>query len=56
MAGIVPVWQVDKLEEQREQLMTLLREVWARNRDVSPEEIQREVEEAVREVRGESRQ
>jgi hypothetical protein len=54
VVGVVPPWQVGRLEGQREQLLTMLREVWARNQDVSPEEIGREVEEVVREVRQES--
>lgn len=55
IAGIVPSWQVGRLEDQRQALLEMLRGIWARNRDAAPEEIEREVEEAVREVRGERR-
>jgi len=55
LAGVVPSWQVGRLEEQRGQLMSMLKEVWARNRDVPPEEIEREVDDVVRQVREDSR-
>lgn len=53
--GIVPAWQVTNAEERRTQLLAMLREVWARNRDVPPEEVERDVEEAIREVRSRPR-
>jgi hypothetical protein len=56
VVGVVPPWQVERLAEQRERLLTMLREVWAGNQEASPEELGREVDEVVREVRGESRQ
>ena len=53
LAGVVPSWQVDSLEFQRDELQTMLQEVWKRNRDVPAEEIEKEVEGAIRAVREE---
>ena len=53
LAGVVPSWQVDSLEFQRDELKAMLLEVWKRNRDVPAEEIEKEVEGAIRAVRGE---
>jgi hypothetical protein len=55
LVGVVPPWQISRIEEQREQLMSMLKDVWARNRNVPPEEIEQEVEEVVRELRGDPR-
>lgn len=51
LAGVVPHWQVGRLEEQREQLVAMLKDVWARNRDVPTSEIEDEVQEVIRELR-----
>ena len=53
LAGVVPSWQVDSLEFHREELRAMLQEVSIKNQDISAEEIEQEVEEAVRAVRGE---
>ena len=55
LAGVVPSWQVDSLEFERDELRAMLQEVWVRNQDLCAEDIAKEVEEAVRAVRGEVR-
>ena len=55
LAGVVPPWQVDSLELQRDELRAMLQEVWLRNQDFCAEGIEKEVEEAVWAVRGEVR-
>src|SRR3990170_8251296 len=52
MAVVIPTERYDALERSRERLFELIERNWERNKDVPYEEIQREVQEAIREVRG----
>jgi prevent-host-death family protein len=52
MAAVVPIGQYMQWKEQRERFFAMIDEVRERNRDVAAEVIEAEVEEAVREVRG----
>ncbi|MCR4418595.1 MAG: type II toxin-antitoxin system Phd/YefM family antitoxin [Clostridia bacterium] len=51
MAAIVPVSEYEKWEREREEFFKLVEKVWEANRQVDPEEVTRDVAEAVREVR-----
>jgi hypothetical protein len=53
--GIVPAWQVINAEERRAELLAMLCEVWARNRDIPVEDVEHDVEEAIQEVRSQPR-
>jgi len=56
VVGIVPPWQVEKLSQERQEILLLLCQSWERNRTLSAEEVEQTVEEAIQEVRRESRQ
>ncbi len=51
VAGIVPPWQVEQISQRREEILSLLRQSWQRNRKVSKEEIKQAVSEAIQHVR-----
>src|SRR3712207_6571251 len=57
MAVVVPSWVYEKLDQQREadwaRMFELMEKNWEKNKDVPYEDIEREVNEAVREVRAE---
>ena len=52
MAVVVPMERYEAMERRRERFWELIERAQERNRDVSPEVIEREVDEVVREVRG----
>lgn len=52
MGVLVPMSRYETIERSRERLWELIEQARERNRDVPPELIEREVDEAVREVRG----
>ncbi|NOZ64162.1 MAG: type II toxin-antitoxin system Phd/YefM family antitoxin [Caldiserica bacterium] len=52
MAAIVPVEQLDAWLNRREEFFALIEKIRARNKDVSPEEVERDIERAIKEVRG----
>lgn len=52
MGVIVPVEEYRAIERSRSRLWELVERSWERNRDVPYEVIEREVTEAIREVRG----
>ena len=56
MAVVVPLDQYQQWKERREQVFALVDEARGRNRDASPEDIEADVEEAVRAVRSEKRE
>ena len=56
VVGVVPPWQVEKLSREREEILTLLRQSWERNRTVPEEEVEQTVAEVIREVRREKEQ
>jgi prevent-host-death family protein len=53
MAAVIPMARYESLERTRDRLFQLVEENWAKNKDVSYEEIERDVAEAIRGVRGE---
>jgi prevent-host-death family protein len=52
MAVVIPAGRYETMERSRERLFELIEKNWERNKDVPYEEIQREVEQAIRGVRG----
>jgi prevent-host-death family protein len=52
MAAVIPMARYESLERSRNRLFQLVEGNWARNKDVSYEEIERQVAEALREARG----
>ena len=55
MAVVVPTGLYESLERSRDRLFELIEKNWERNKDVPYEVIEREVAEAIREVRAEQR-
>ena len=55
IAGVVPPWELERPEESRQALLGMLQEVWARTRDVPERAVERDVDDAVRAVRGRRR-
>jgi prevent-host-death family protein len=53
MAAVIPIQQYMQWKEQRERFFAMIDEVRERNKDIPPERIEAEVEEAVRAVRKE---
>jgi prevent-host-death family protein len=51
MAAVIPAERYEAMERSRERLFELIEKAQERNKDVPYEEIQREVELAIREVR-----
>jgi prevent-host-death family protein len=52
MAVVVPAERYEAMERSRERLFELVEKSWERNKAVPFDEIERDVEAAVREVRG----
>ena len=55
MAAVVPVWQLEERQKRQEKFFGLVERTWERVKKVKPEIIEREVEEAVRAVRAQTR-
>ena len=55
MAAVAPVWQLEERQKRQEKFFGLVEKAWERNKEVRPEIIEREVEEAVRAVRAQTR-
>jgi prevent-host-death family protein len=55
MAVIVSPARYEQLSEGRRRLREMLEEVWERNKDVDPADVERDVAAAIREVRDERR-
>ena len=51
MAVVIPTSRYEAMERSRERLFELIEKNWERNKDVPYDEIQRDVDEAVKEVR-----
>ena len=51
MAAVVPLWQLEEWQQRRAQFFAKVEALWEKNKDVAPEVIEQEVEEAVRTVR-----
>jgi prevent-host-death family protein len=52
MAVVIPAERYEAMEKSRERLFELIEKNWQRNKDVPYEEIEREVQQAIEEVRG----
>jgi prevent-host-death family protein len=52
MAVVIPAERYEAMERSRERLFELIEENWERNKDIPYEEIEREVQQAIGEVRG----
>jgi prevent-host-death family protein len=52
MAVVIPAERYEAMERSRERLFELIEKNWERNKDIPYEEIEREVQQAVEEVRG----
>lgn len=55
LAVIIPPSRYAAIERSREEFGRVLEEVWQRNRDVDPEQVERDVDAAVRAVRRSAR-
>lgn len=55
LVAMVPVWQLEKWLKQREAFFQKIEEIQEKNKEFSPEEIERDIEEAVRTVRARER-
>ena len=51
MAVVIPSGRYEAMEKSRERFFELIEENWERNRDISYEEIEREVQQAMEDVR-----
>ena len=51
MAVVIPTARYEALERSRERLFELIEKNWERNKDVPAEEIERDIQKAIREVR-----
>lgn len=55
MGVVIPAGRYAAMERTRERMWELIEKAQARNRDVPIEEIERDIDEAIREVRAEAR-
>jgi prevent-host-death family protein len=55
MAVVIPSARYETMERARKRMIDMIEEVHERNKDVPPEVLEREIEQAIREVRGEYR-
>jgi prevent-host-death family protein len=53
MAVVIPAQRYEAMERDRQRMWELLEKNWEKNKDVPPEVVEREVEEAIREIRAE---
>lgn len=51
LIGVVPPWQVGDVNRKKEDLISMLKDVWNRTSDIPEEKIEKEVEDAVKAVR-----
>jgi hypothetical protein len=51
LMGVVPPWQVGEIRQKKDDLLSMLREVWAKTSGISEDKIEKEVNAAVRAVR-----
>jgi hypothetical protein len=49
--GVVPAWRIANIERNRQELLAMIAQVRENTKDVPPEELEREIEKAIREVR-----
>jgi prevent-host-death family protein len=55
MAVVIPSSRYEAIERKRERMWQLIAEAHERNKDVPPEVLEREIEQAIQEVRAERR-
>ena len=55
MAVVIPAERYEAMERSRERLFELIENNWERNKDVPFDEVEREVQEAIKEMRGQRR-
>jgi prevent-host-death family protein len=55
MAVVIPAHLYENLERSRERMWELIEKNWEHNKNVPPEEIEKDIAEAIREVRAETR-
>ena len=51
MAAVIPAHVYQSIKERRERLFQMIERIQERTKDVPPEELERHIEEAIREVR-----
>jgi prevent-host-death family protein len=51
MAAIVPVWQAEEREAQRQRFFAIVENIWEKNKKVDPQKVEADVAQAVRAVR-----
>jgi prevent-host-death family protein len=51
MAAVVPLWQLEEWQQRRAQFFAKVEALWDKTKDVAPEVIEQEVDEAVRTIR-----
>ena len=56
VVGVISPWQVEKYAKGREEILSLLRQSWERNRGVPETAVEKDVADAIQEVRLEKRQ
>ncbi len=52
MAVVIPTERYEGLERSRERLFEFIEKNWEKNRDVPPDQIERDIQVAIEEVRG----
>jgi prevent-host-death family protein len=55
MAVVIPTWLYANIERDREHLLELIEMNWEKNKNVPSAEIERDIAEAIREIRAEGR-
>lgn len=55
MAVVIPAARYEAIQRKRERVWKLIAEAHERNKDVPPEVLEREIEQAIKEVRAEKR-
>ncbi len=56
MAVVIPAERYEAMERSRERLFELIEKNWEQNKDVPYEEIEREVQQAIEDLRGKRRE
>jgi len=51
MAAIVPVWQAEEREAERQRFFAMVENIWERNKKADPQQVEADVAKAVRAVR-----
>ncbi len=51
MAAVVPLWQLEEWQQRRAEFFAKVEALWDKTKDVAPEVIEQEVDDAVRTIR-----